>query len=223
MGILTDLFVDTGDLTYIFNQGRCFEQNRRYEDAIGRFREYLIKGNNLNGEEKAEAEKHIAACQSYLGKSEPREAIVPEVQKPAPQVEPPAETRPVVAAAPAGVAVQTAPADDGHSWSGLRIAGITVGSVGAAALITGVILNLKVNSMSNDLAKPENYSRSTDSTRQNYKTFGWISYGVGAACVASGTVLYYLGWSKNQNFASTVALVPTIESNMAGAALTGAF
>jgi hypothetical protein len=69
VGILTDLFVDTGELTYIFNQGRCFEQNRRYEDAIGRFREYLIKGDKLNAEDKAEAEKHIAACQSYLGKT----------------------------------------------------------------------------------------------------------------------------------------------------------
>jgi hypothetical protein len=44
VAILADLFIDTDDLAYIFNQGRCYEQNRRYEDAIGRFREYLVKG-----------------------------------------------------------------------------------------------------------------------------------------------------------------------------------
>jgi hypothetical protein len=41
VNILADLFVTTKDPTYIFNQGRCFEQNHRYEDAISRFEEYL--------------------------------------------------------------------------------------------------------------------------------------------------------------------------------------
>jgi opacity protein-like surface antigen len=68
--ILTDLFIDTNDPTYIYNQGRCFEQNRRYEDAIARFREYLIKAKNANAEERADTEKHIADCQSYLSKGE---------------------------------------------------------------------------------------------------------------------------------------------------------
>jgi hypothetical protein len=35
--ILSDLFIDTRDPTYIFNQGRCFEQNNRYDEALGRF------------------------------------------------------------------------------------------------------------------------------------------------------------------------------------------
>lgn len=41
VAILSDLFVETQDPTWIFNQARCFEQNRRYEDAIARFQEYL--------------------------------------------------------------------------------------------------------------------------------------------------------------------------------------
>ena len=36
VAILSELFVDTKDPTYLFNQGRCFEQNRRYDDAIAR-------------------------------------------------------------------------------------------------------------------------------------------------------------------------------------------
>jgi hypothetical protein len=63
--ILADLFVDTNDPTYIFNQGRCFEQNRLYQDAIGRFREYLVKAKHATADEQADAEKHIAACQAY--------------------------------------------------------------------------------------------------------------------------------------------------------------
>jgi len=68
--ILADLFIDTNDPTYIFNQGRCFEQNRRYEDAIARFREYLLKAKQASPEERADAEKHIADCQSYLAGAE---------------------------------------------------------------------------------------------------------------------------------------------------------
>lgn len=36
--LLTDLFLDTGDPTYLFNQGRCYQQNERYPEAINRFR-----------------------------------------------------------------------------------------------------------------------------------------------------------------------------------------
>jgi hypothetical protein len=37
--ILSDLFIELRDPTFLFNQGRCFEQNRRYEDAIACRRE----------------------------------------------------------------------------------------------------------------------------------------------------------------------------------------
>ncbi len=72
--ILADLFVDTNDPTYIYNQGRCFEQNRLYHDAIGRFREYLVKAKRASPEEKADAEKHIADCQTYLAEAAKAEA-----------------------------------------------------------------------------------------------------------------------------------------------------
>ena len=211
--ILAELYVDTNDITYIFNQGRCFEQNRKYEDAIGRFREYLVKGEKLTASEKAVAQTRIDACESYLPKNEPAPTVVST----------PVAT-PVVPAQPEVLAVgQQPPQVDGKAGSGLRIAGVTVASVGAAALIAGVLLNLKVNSMASDLAKPENFNRDTDTTRKNYKTLGWVSYGVGAACLAGGSLLYYLGWHSGRDSGSSVALVPSVAPDMAGAVLIGAF
>jgi hypothetical protein len=93
--------------------------------------------------------------------------------------------------------------------------------VGGAALIAGVVLNLKVNSMSRDLE--DNYSPGTDSKRKDYWTLGWISYGVGAGCVAAGAALYYLGWSQGRTSSGSLALVPTIVPGTVGAAFTGAF
>ena len=222
--VLAELYVDTNDVTYIFNQGRCFEQNRRYEDAIGRFREYLTKaGDQLSDDDKAVAQKHIETCESYLPKSEPRSPLVPEPVAVAPIV----QTAPPAGGAPepqtVGVAT-TAQQPDKNAGSGLRIAGIVVGSVGLVALGTGVALNLKVNSMSTDLEKPDNYNRDTDSSRKDYKTLGWIGYGVGAAFLAGGSLLYYLGWRSGRHSARLdVALVPTLAPGAAGALLAGAF
>jgi hypothetical protein len=226
VAILADLFIDTDDLSYIFNQGRCYEQNRRYEDAIGRFREYLIKGEKLKPDDRADAEKHIAACRSYLGKTEPHEAIVQEPPKPV--LPPPTQaidTKPALTVpVPPTVArpANESPAD-GKAGSGLRIAGITVAAVGAAALVSGVVLNLKANGLASDLEKPESYSRSTDSTRKDYKTLGWVSYGAGAALLATGAVMYYVGWSKGQASQPTVTVAPVLSTNTIGTVLRGAF
>lgn len=222
--VLAELYVDTNDINYIFNQGRCFEQNRRYEDAIGRFREYLTKGEaHLSADEKAVAKKHIDTCESYLPKPEPRSPLVPE----------PVQSSPIVPMSPTAVVTpEPRPAfvaaeakqPEKNAGSGLRIAGITVGSVGVVALGTGLVLNLKANSMSADLEKPDNFNRDTDSSRKSYKTLAWIGYGAGAALLAGGSLLYFLGWRASQGpDRSGVALVPTIAPGTAGALLMGAF
>ena len=222
--ILAELYVDTNEITFIFNQGRCYEQNRRYDDAIGRFREYLTKGEDrLSDDDKAVAKKHIDTCESYLPKPEPRSPLVPEPVLAAPIVRtpPPAMASPEL---PSATAAAEAQQPDSNAGSGLRIAGIVVGSLGVVALGTGVALNLKVNSLSTDLEKPNNFNRDTESSRKNYKTLGWIGYGVGAACLAGGSVLYFLGWHSGHSPAQTsVALVPILAPDSAGALLTGAF
>jgi hypothetical protein len=46
--LLSELFVSTMDPTFIYDQARCFQQNRRYEDAIARFQEYLRTGKSVS-------------------------------------------------------------------------------------------------------------------------------------------------------------------------------
>ena len=209
VAILIDLYLDTNDTTYLFNQGRCLEQNRRYEDAIGRFREFLVKGKNLTAEEKADTDKHIAACESYLHGSNPTEAAKPAV-----------ETPPVVQNTPAHMVESSPVPSPGRAGSGLRTAGLVAMAAGGAGLVTGLIFNLKVNSMSSDLEK--NYDLGQDATRKGYKTATWIAYGAGAACLAGGAILYYLGWRRSER-SSSVALLPTVGSDMAGTVVVGAF
>jgi hypothetical protein len=195
--LLSELFLDTKNATYIFNQGRCYEQNERYPEAISRFREYM----RTTDEDKEIAQKHISECESLSRK----------------------ETPPQVAPAPAPVPVATAttplapiPASDG---AGLRLTGMVVGGFGAAALLAGVALNLKANSLTNDISPPNTYQRSTESTRKGYETASWIGYGVGAAGLVTGAVLYVVGWNR----AGGTSVVPSAGPGTAGMVVERSF
>jgi hypothetical protein len=225
VAILAELFVDTMNSTFIFNQGRCFEQNRRWEDAISRFEEYLRVNKKPKKSDKAEAEKHIAECQVQLAKQSSHPAAPVVSQSPVPPVAPPVDeplraVPPAPPVSPVPVVQQAAP--QSTSGSGLRTAGIITASVGGAALISGLIFNLKANSMISDMQKLDGYSSSKASDRDSYVTLGWIGYGVGAACVATGAILYYFGLRSTPSSGS-VALVPAPGPGQFGALLKGAF
>jgi tetratricopeptide (TPR) repeat protein len=213
MALLTDLFIDTRDTTYLFNQGRCFEQNRRYEEAIGRFREYLIKTPAMLPEYKADTEKHIAACESYLQGKTPETTKVDPVRstdEPSGVVQPSAKEE---------IVARPVPPRAGHG-AGLRVTGVVVAALGAAGVATGLILNLKANGMAGDLESL--YDADVDSRRKRYETAAWVGYGTGAACLVGGAVLYYLGRRQGAGTGS-VALVPTVAPDAAGAILRGRF
>jgi tetratricopeptide (TPR) repeat protein len=216
VAILTDLYLDTKDPTHLFNQGRCFEQNRRYEDAIGRFREYLEKAKNLSAEDTADTNRHIAKCESYLRQEPEGKAVKPEAPTAAPTVA--TEKAPISERQRVEPMVLSATPSSGRPGGGLRAAGAVVGAVGVAGVVTGLILNLKVNSMSSDVEADWNSGK--NSTRQSYKTIGWAAYGAGAACVVGGALLYYLGWQRGEHGAS---IVPAVGPDMAAALLVGAF
>ena len=214
--ILADLFLDTRDITHIFNQGRCLEQNRRFEEAVSRFQEYLVKGKNLSEEDKADAQKHIKFCEQNLVPAAPPPPV------PSPEPAPPVVT-PSVAGQDTPAITKTPAPSRISSGGGLRTAGIVVAAVGGAALVTGLVLNLKYISMTHDLENPYNYTRSTDSTRMDYKTGAWVGYGAGAALAVGGGILYYLGWQKRDAAVSSLRVLPVPFAHGGGSMLTGTF
>jgi hypothetical protein len=226
--ILGDLYVNTGDATYVFNQGRCFEQNHRFEDAIDRFREYLRKIPDASVEEKSSANAHIADCEALIAKhaggttapppqatSQPALPTQPFLTYPA---EPTTPVRPPVAIVPA-----EPPAHWSTSGRGLRIAGVLTTAVGLCAVGTGVVLAVKERSLTNEINTK--FSQSKESTRASYETWGYVSYGVGTAAILGGVVLYYLGWHSGQaESANTgVSLLPTVTPDAMTFVLHGSF
>jgi hypothetical protein len=221
MSILSQLFVDTKDPTYIYNQGRCLEQNAKYEEALSRFREYLRVAKNLSDSDRTEAESHISDCQGRINPSSLTPPTAPLTQPPPP---PPTEPLPRPANPPPEIQRPRQPVPAAtNPGSGLRTAGIVVASVGGAALVAGIILNLKVNSMASDFQNLNGYTDSKESDRKSFETLGWVSYGVGAACVATGSVLYVLGLRAGRQSSASIALLPTLVPGGAAALVKGAF
>jgi hypothetical protein len=116
------------------------------------------------------------------------------------------------------VTSKPAPApSDGSQGKGLRVAGIVFAVVGVAAVATGVGLALKANGIS---TKPP-YSQSQENERASLKTWGWVSYGVGAGAIATGAILYVIGWPRDQS--ARVALLPVVAPDGASILLNGSF
>jgi hypothetical protein len=205
--ILSDLYVDTDDVTFVYNQGRCYEQNHQWVSAMDRFREYLRKSPNATASDKAETEKHIADCEALREREEPRPAQSP--------LTPPLPPAPVVLQAPApsppeppATVVQPSTPPGTGMGSALRVTGIVVGSAGIAAAVGGLVLNLKANSLADDFNRT--HSLDTRSSYSSYKTGSMICYGAGAGMVAAGVVLYLVGRSPRGGETTTIAFIPTI-------------
>jgi hypothetical protein len=225
--LLAELFVSTNDITYLFNQGRCFEQNGKYTDAIVRFREYQRKNRSAGNAPDAEVERHIVECEA-LREREKRQATRATVPA-APPSQPRLATKlRSVTAAPVSespVVVTAQPSTEpSNAGSGLRIAGITTLAVGVIGIGTGVFLNVAANDLVSELeSSPTAYDRGKVSTQSSYETFAWLGYGAGAACVVGGVVLYYLGYRRGQTATTSLAFRPLLGQGELGAALKGEF
>ena len=79
-------------------------------------------------------------------------------------------------------------ASDGRGW---RIAGIATAAGGVALIAAGIGFGAAAQSAADDVGKK--YSSSTDSAGKRDATLQWVGYGVGAAALAAGTLLYLHG------------------------------
>jgi hypothetical protein len=214
--VLSDLFVETRDPSFIFNQGRCLEQSSRYAEAIGKFREYLRVAVSDKPEARASAERHIADCEALLDKEAGRASATPT---PPPATPPPEANPSPSATAPASADLAASPSPN-SAGAGLRWAGIASAGVGVAGLALGIVLNIKANGIADDISAPNVYSRKRESDRSSYETWGRVGYGVGGALLVTGGVLYYLGLRERS---ASITVAPAVGPGMSGALVGGTF
>lgn len=214
MEILADLYVRTDDPVFVFNQGRCYEQNHQWTSAIDRFREYTRKAQTSDAAAVAEADKHIAECESYLARDEAKNQPPPVSAAPAIAAVPaPSPLPPASQEAPAQVvSAHVAPVVKPHS--ALPATGIVIGSLGLASLAAAVVLNLKAN---------QSADSGNGSSLSSYKNGALICYAAGGAALATGIVWWFVGQDKSETKSDGLALLPLWAPGEAVLALGGRF
>lgn len=212
--LLAELFAETRDPNYIYNQARCFERNGKNIEALLSFREYLRIAGPLPDADKADLDRHIAELQATVAAQKRDEPPPPP---------PPAEPTPQPAAKVELASSETPAAGKG---AGLRTAGIVTASVGVAAVVAGVVFGLAAESIESEVTSDndrQTYDRQKDDRGRLYAKLQWVGYGVGGAALAGGAILYYLGHRASQASDAPVALLPVIAPDHAGALLRGSF
>jgi len=223
------LFADTGDPLYLRNIGRCYQKMKRPQEAIDSFQEYLLKGKNLSQSERQEIEGFIKEMQALKASEAPPPPPV-VTPPPGPAVMPasppaagaPPAASPVEPLAPMSPSAPPSPATDGRSW---RIAGIATAGAGVALIAAGIAFGAAAQSAADEVGKK--YNSSTDSAGKRDATLQWVGYGVGAAALAAGTLLYLHGRQPESEHAATGARslhgVAWLDGHAGAVLLEGAF
>ncbi len=210
--LLAELYMASGDSIWIFNQGRCYHQNAQPALALSRFKEFLRKSQGALDEDITDAKKYIAEIEADQQREQPASGAASTATAPVP-----------------GTSAQAIPREPRR---GLRNTGLGVGIFGGAALVTGAVFTLLVKQTASDVenqTKNDVVAASAVSGKladgRRYETLQWISYGVGAAAVAAGGVLYWMGSTSTAHKpqATSTYAFPVFMANGAGAGLNMAF
>jgi hypothetical protein len=193
--ILAALYAEYGHRNYVYNQARCYQQNGRETEAVNRFREYLRLASDAPAEERARIDGYLRDLEARMPPPEVHQASSP--QPLAPHLLAPAR-----APAPAGGRV------------GLRAGAITLGVVGVAGLVGGLLAEREVQKVDEQvegwaLQRPGLVSTTdlanAEASGTRYRTLSMIGFGLGAAALVGSAACAYFGWRdpgpRNTDFA----------------------
>jgi hypothetical protein len=222
--ILADLYAGYSHPNYIYNQGRCYQENGKPEQAIARFREYLRVGTDAPPAVREKVERFIRELEGER-QGPPPAAMPPPPRDPVPLPPQP----PPPAAAPPIVTQRLPPVPPpAESSPGLKAAAVVFGVVGGIGVAGGLLAGAKVSSLQKDVEKAPvgkfnvDQLASQGKTAHRYETLQWVSYGVGAAGLIGAIVCVMAnnpsGGQRAGRF--TIATLPAAD---AGIALAGRF
>jgi tetratricopeptide (TPR) repeat protein len=197
----------SGDSHLLFDVGQAYRLSGDCEQALRFYKNFLRE--NPHTANLAEVDAAIARC-------EKAPAPAPAAVTPAPLAPPPAVEQPAPAAVappypvPADVQRPAEPAPrPAQPGRNKRVAGVTVGLLGATATGVGVVLGLAARSKLDDLhGQGGEWTAADQQSERSAKrmaTAGQVLTGVGATTVVAGVALYLLGVTERRS-GGTVAV-----------------
>lgn len=200
-----------------FNLAQVYRLGGDKVKALDYYERYVVE--DPTGRASRQARQFI----EQLRREIERERGPGEPAQPEPSGGPDAEPGP--SAGPVGSVSRSTP----QAGRGLRIAGLASAGVGLIAIGVGVKFGLDARSISNDINAhasgewPEELlARQADGERAERNMF--ILTGAGAAAIAAGGLLYYLGHSARRDATERpVSVTPVAAGDLVGLAVGGAF
>lgn len=212
----------------LFNIAQVYLLSGDREKALEHYHEYVVL--EPEGEVSDLARQRIAELERELGQASPEELETPaDTDAPAADGEAAGEADGEAAgeAATAPAEVERAPARRGSAGRGLRVAGLATAGLGLVGVGLGVKLGLDASRIQDDLeGQPEGTPWTFDDLYAEGEAASrnmWISYGVGAAALVTGGVLYYLGRSGGRAEERRWAAWPVWGDSGSGLVLVGGF
>ena len=175
IAILGELYAETRNPTFVFNQGRCYQKNSQLEQARGAFAEYLRIGTGEPPPSVERARGFIKEIDETLARQ--------RANAPKPVLVVPVQSR--------------QGGDEGHGPA-LRRASIVLAAVAVVGLGAGVYLSFKVKSVNDSVNQQfANQPYVTDEARldqqisdgKSYETWQWVGYGLGVAALAAAVTV----------------------------------
>lgn len=215
--LFAELFAQNGDPIYLRNLGRCFQKLKRPQEAINNFQEYLSKAPNLSAAERDQIAGFIKEMQDLLASQTPSAPATPVATVPAP-AEPGPTVTPAPTPAPAATVATTPspPAEVGVAGPRFRTAAYVTAGAGVALVGVGIGFGLAARSDGSSVS--HFYDPGTADTGKRDQTLQWVGYGLGAAAIATGAILYVYGASAGD---SAPVHVSAALGNGAGGLLVG--
>lgn len=194
IAILGELYAETRNPAFVFNQARCYQKNNQLEQARASFSEYLRIGVNEPAEDLQRAQGYVKEIDDSLARQR--------------------------AAAPAPTPIVVAPAgNDGERKHTLRVASIVLAGVGVAAIAAGAVMSLKVKGINDDINGQfagQDYVTDVPALQQKvsdgerYETWQWVGYGIGIAAMAGAATTFILSTRGSTPEQPAVAITPVL-------------
>ena len=209
------------DPILLYNIAQAYRQKGDAAKAIFYYRGYLRDAPQARN--RPEVEARMAELQRGIEEAERAAQPVPS------PVPPPALTPEVQEVAPAPPPVESG--EEPRSGKGMRVAGIVTMGVGVAAIGAATFFGLRARSLASELedatraGQPWSQDLADKESRgKTMNTLSLVGFGVGAAAVVTGGILYYLGARKDARAAEErTAFLPAIGPDGAQANLRVTF
>ena len=185
VGLLTELYLETNDANYLYNEGRCFERNARYVEAAERFKEYLRKEPNLGRSEKADVEKHIASCEAAAAKGQSHDQTSQEPAQHVANHQPSPAATPVAYTAPAATPPEAALSGHPQTEPATTPATTLISKPQAA------------------ISKPQTEPVASGAEHPWQHTAKWVASGAAVAFLGFGVLEHATYWHKNTDYNKT--------------------